>query len=291
MALAVQPTGALRSAVTNAVVAGTLGALLAWGATVRGRLALAEADVSRLSAAEDPVAVGLLERFGALEGGQPPLSAAALYREWRRSPLADQDYPAVLAAWDAGGRLTARLELSDLDLPTAVLQALARLAGDGGAPIVERFSRPAGTHYVLAAPFPDGSVMTVGVGPRSLVFPPVRVARFLRGERVLLPRMRSPCRSRSRALPNRRAGGGRDGYCERSATLARRPSPGTSISEWTWENPPGWWCAACWPFWWTRWWWCCSGWEARCWPARCRFRPACWLACARDPIGRALPSR
>ncbi len=186
LALAVQPSGVVRGVVAGAVVTGSLAALLTWGATVQGRLAVAERDLARVEATEDPFTAGLLERFGtSLVGGPAPVSAAALYREWRSSPLARDDYLPVLATWDLAGRLVARLDLSEMDLPTPLLQALARSAADDGFPVVETLKRALGVYYVLAAPFPDGWVVTVGVGPRSQLFPPVRVARFLRGERVV----------------------------------------------------------------------------------------------------------
>ncbi len=186
--LAVRPATLARGAATIAVVVGSAGALLAWGATVQGRMALAERDLARLEGSEEPVTAGLLERFGRALAEYPVAgSAAALYREWRRSPFADPegDHPAVLATWDPAGGLVARLDLAELDLPTPLLQALARSAASARAANVEPVHRVSGVHYVLAVPYPDGSVVTVGVGPRSRAFPPVRVARFLRGERVL----------------------------------------------------------------------------------------------------------
>ena len=188
LVLAVQPAKLARSATTIAVVAGSAAALLAWGAMVQGRIALAERDLARLEGSEEPVTEGLLERFGRTLAEYPVAgSAAALYREWRRSPFVvpESDHPAVLATWDPAGGLVARLDLAELDLPAPLLQALARSAASARTPTVEQVHRVPGVHYVLAVPYADGSVVTVGVGPRSRAFPPVRVARFLRGERVL----------------------------------------------------------------------------------------------------------
>jgi len=187
LALAVQPSGWLRSAVNTAVAVGTAAALVTWGATLEGRVWLAERDLARIEAGAEPVTEGLLERFGSVLTERPvPSSAGALYREWRRSPLAGPEvYPAVLASWDAGGGLLARLDLAQLDLPAALLKALARSAVERGRPSVEAVARAAGLHYVLAVPYRDGRVVTVGVGPRSRSVPPVRVAQFLRGEPVL----------------------------------------------------------------------------------------------------------
>lgn len=185
--LAVQPGRTVRTIVATAVVAGSAAALLTWGATIEGRLMLAERDAGRLTA-PDPIAAGLLERFGdQLQAERLPASAAMLYRLWRRSPLSRDDYPALLATWDPEGRMLARLDLADLDLPVPLLHQLARSVGGEERPVMSELERVPGIHYVLSIPYPDGSVVTVGIGPRSRALPPVRVARFLRGERLVDP--------------------------------------------------------------------------------------------------------
>jgi len=165
-----------------AVVAGTAGALLAWGAAVEGRLALASRDAQRLGQEGDAVAVALLDRLSqqvAAPSHTPPRSAADLYALWATSPLVAEDYPAMLGLWSSDGALLAEVRLASLDLPPALLSTLARTA-DG--PCVERLERSPGIHYVLLAPLTNGTVLTVGVGPRTRYLPPDRVARFLRGE-------------------------------------------------------------------------------------------------------------
>src|SRR5262249_27302877 len=69
--------------------------------------------------------------------------------------------------------------LAQLDLGQADLAALARTSP---GPCVERLERTPGVHYVLVAPLPNGTVLTVGVGPRTRLLPPNRVARFLRAD-------------------------------------------------------------------------------------------------------------
>src|SRR6266542_4230903 len=69
-------------------------------------------------------------------------------------------------------------------LPPALLSTLARTA-DG--PCVERLERSPGIHYVLLAPLGNGTILTVGVGPRTLYLQPDRVARFLRGTPTVEP--------------------------------------------------------------------------------------------------------
>ncbi|HLQ60044.1 MAG TPA: ATP-binding protein [Gemmatimonadales bacterium] len=168
-----------------AVVAGTAAALIAWGAAVEGRLSLASRDALRLGHEGDPVAVALLERLSQQvtdPAHPPPRTAGDLYALWVGSPLVTEDYPAMLELWGAGpeGRPLAELKLAQLDLKPERLSALARTAPDG--PCIERLPGVPGIHYVLVVPLDNGTVLTVGVGPRTRLLPPNRVARFLRGD-------------------------------------------------------------------------------------------------------------
>ncbi len=164
-----------------AVVAGTAGALLAWGAAVEGRLALATRDGQRLGQEGDAVAVALLERLSQQVSDPshaPPRSAGDLYALWASSPFVGEDYPAMLGLWSSDGALLAELRLASLDLSPGLLSTLARTAE---GPCVESFARSPGIHYVLLDTLANGTVLTVGVGPRTRYLPPDRVARFLRG--------------------------------------------------------------------------------------------------------------
>jgi signal transduction histidine kinase len=168
-----------------AVVAGTAAALLAWGAAVEGRLSLASRDAQRLGHEGDPVAVALLERLSqqVTAPSQPvPRTAGDLYALWVGSALVAEDYPAMLELWGAGpeGPPLAELQLAQLDLRAGLLSTLARSAGT--APCIERVEGIPGVHYILVAPLDNGTVLTVGVGPRTRLLPPNRVARFLRGD-------------------------------------------------------------------------------------------------------------
>ncbi|HET8712412.1 MAG TPA: ATP-binding protein [Gemmatimonadales bacterium] len=170
--------------VGTAVVGGTAAALLAWGAAVEGRLSLATRDAQRLGQEGDAVAVALLERLSQEVGDSlraPPRSASDLYALWASSPLVAEDYPSMLAIWNRDGFPIAELRLAQLDLTPALLSTLARTAADG-EPCIERLERVPGVHYVLIAPLANGTVLTVGVGPRSRLLPPDRVARFVRGD-------------------------------------------------------------------------------------------------------------
>ncbi len=179
-----RPRLPLLAAIT--LVAGTGAVVLTWSATTQNRLLLAERDARRLSGG-DPVSISMLERFAAeISPGSAPRTAAELYAHWRRSPLSADDYPAVLATWGADGTQIASLELAELELTAPLIFALARTATAAEVPVLQRIGLAPGVHYVMAVPFPDSAVVTVGVAPRSRLIPPVRVARFLRGERRLV---------------------------------------------------------------------------------------------------------
>ena len=167
----------------TATVAGTAAALLTWGASLEGRLSLAQRDAQRLGREGDAVALAFLERMGVqIAQGPAPRGPSELYALWLHSPLAAEAYPTVLALWGERGELLAELRLAALDLPRPLLAALVRTAEPPAPDRVIRLERIPGVHYVLVAPLPDGDVLTVGVGPRTRLVPPDRIARFLRGD-------------------------------------------------------------------------------------------------------------
>ncbi len=165
-----------------ATVAGTAAALVTWGAALEGRLALAERDVQRLGAEGDALSVALLERVAEAARAEPvPASASELYGLWLRSPLAAEGYPTVLTLWARDGSPAATLRLATIDLSLPLVAGLVRSPRTRAGVRVERFEGVPGVHYILVAPFPDGRVLTVGVGPRSRLIPPNRVALVLGG--------------------------------------------------------------------------------------------------------------
>ena len=180
LVLAVQPVPRVRMVPVVAVVAGSAAALLTWGAAVEGRLELAQQDASGLGDQRDSSVIGSLDRLSTeIEADIFPLTEAELYSRWLRSSLASDEYPAALASWSADGTLLARLDLAQVDLSSALLQAFAAGASEAGQSLVEEIQRRPGVHYVLSVPYPDGAVVSVGVGPRSRLVAPTRVARFL----------------------------------------------------------------------------------------------------------------
>jgi signal transduction histidine kinase len=181
--LAIRPMRFRALLVAAAVVAGTSAALLVWGASNDGRIALAQRDLEGLGDRADPLSVALLERLvHEAAPDAPPVSAGDLYVLWRRSALGAEGYPAALAVWDTAGLRTTSLDLAQLDLPATLVQAVALEARAEGLPLVRPVMRVPGLHGVAAIPKPDGTVVTVSVGPRTRLLAPTRLARFLSRE-------------------------------------------------------------------------------------------------------------
>jgi signal transduction histidine kinase len=188
-ALAVLPARRPVTIALVAVASGTYASVLAWGAAADGRVLQADRDAAAVRQGSDPIALGLLERFGgSVEQGPPPRTAAELYQRWQRSPLEADRYPAVLGIWDSTGTERVRLALADLSgLTPERVRGIVLEAGSLALVVVEGVSAVTDVHYVLAVPMRNGRVLSVGLGPRTRMIRPVRVARFLRGERVLSP--------------------------------------------------------------------------------------------------------
>ena len=189
LAGAIVPARRRATLFTVATVAGTAAALVTWGASVEGRLSLAQRDVAGLGAVQDPTVAKALDSLAVITDTiRAPQSAGALYALWHSSRLASEGYPAVLALWSPDGQLEMELRLAALDLPDPLLAALVRRPGAPTLPRVEEVTRIPGVHEVLVAPLLSGEWITVGVGPKTLLIESDRVTRFLRGEgRVAAP--------------------------------------------------------------------------------------------------------
>src|SRR5207245_452563 len=151
-------------------------------AVLGGGLGLPERDAAGLGREDDAPAVVLLERMAHELPTPEPRTAGELYAFWLKSPLAAENYPATLAVWTRTGDPVAELRLARLDLRPPLLAALVRSPDTRRGPRVERLPAVPGVHNVLVAPLPSGDVLTVGVGPRTLLIAADRVARFLQGD-------------------------------------------------------------------------------------------------------------
>jgi signal transduction histidine kinase len=180
--VAIRPMPFRSAIATVAVVAGSAAALLEWGATTEGRIALATRDLEGLGDAADPLKVALFDRLvRAIPPTTAPQTAGDLYLLWRRSGFAAHDYPASLAVWSPDGSRALGLDLAQLDLPDALVRAQMAEALQERLPLVRSYLRRPGVYGLAAIPLADGRVVTVGVGPQSRLVVPSRVARFLAG--------------------------------------------------------------------------------------------------------------
>ncbi len=165
----------------TAIVAGTVAALVTWGAELNGRVVAAQRDLARLGDVEDPLATPLLERFGEqVLRGPEPTAPSAMYVLWRASDLAGQEFPVRLALWERDGARAAELSLDSLDLPTPLISALVRGFDSASTRTVVTLERVPGHHYVLLEHLPSGRVLTAAVGPRTRLLAPARLSRLLR---------------------------------------------------------------------------------------------------------------
>ena len=182
LALAIRPMPFRALLITLAIVAGSSAALLVWGATNDGRMALATRDLDALGDRADPVGVALLDRLvHETAVDEIPDSPGDLYLLWRRSALGAQGYPAALALWDTAGHRALSLDLAVLDLPPAIPGAVAQEARAERLPMVRPVLRVPGLYGVAGIPLQGGQVLTVSVGPRSELVAPSRLALFLAG--------------------------------------------------------------------------------------------------------------
>ncbi len=183
--IALRPMPFKSTMATVAVVAGSSAALLTWGATTEGRMALAARDLEALGDRSDAPAVAQLDRLiHELPIDSAPRTPGDLFVLWKRSTLGVQGYPAELAVWNPGGQRILGLELADLNVPDTVIAGAARAAAEAMLPLVQPVSMVPGVHGIAAIPMGDGRVVTITVGPRSRLILPSRLARFLGGTRI-----------------------------------------------------------------------------------------------------------
>ncbi len=210
-----------------ALVSGSAAALLTWRATTEGRIALAAQDAEALGTAPDPVAMELIDRSMHQFAAEPlPATAGDLYVFYRRSALDGQGYPIAMGLWTGEGQRLGTLELAQLDLPPAIVQALARQAAEEGLPVGASYVRVPGVVHVAALPLADGRVLTLAVGPRSRLVPATRIGAFLEGGTSAEPPYRlvlSPVAPEHQA-GNPRVAWRRDGWTVRGERLLALPS-------------------------------------------------------------------
>ena len=161
-----------RLVLSAGVVAACGATTLLWGSVSRKRVELAQHDVAQLSR-PDSASVELLDRFGAtLEEESPPLERSDLLLRYVQSPLAAAGNAVGLATWLPGeDEPHAELFIASFEHHP---ESERRVVGDARARGVRSWdldNSTQGVQTLMAVPYPDGSVTTVIVAPRTALIP------------------------------------------------------------------------------------------------------------------------
>lgn len=180
IALVVWPARRVVGLAGIGVAVGSAASLMVWGAEVEGRVAAARADLGALGSRADPIVIPLLEIFiDQVDEGAVPRSTSELFQVWQSSPLARQSFPAVLGLWTADGEPRAQLRLDELDLPDTLVRRVVRQLPDGVSRTIVPLQRIPAVHYLGVVRVDAGTVLTIGLGPRSNLIPRARLGRLL----------------------------------------------------------------------------------------------------------------
>jgi len=160
-----------RFVIVSAATVAALGATtLVWARTARGRVDASVRDLQGLTQV-DPVAVTLLQRFGAsLQADYAPASREELLQRLVTSDVAAAGNPIALFAWPTDSGPVAQFATSDIPIPAA---AVARIVGESrtsGRVVIEPVPTDSAVELVLAAPGIGGSVTAVVLAPKSRLF-------------------------------------------------------------------------------------------------------------------------
>ena len=164
-----------RRVVLNAAIVAALGAsALVWGRTARGRVELAERDLSGLSD-PDPqgAARSLLERFAvSLENEPLPETRASLLQHYVGSALGAADYPAALFAISASGAPITSLSTARFNVPLDAVRRTVAEATQVRRAVISSVSADPATLLVLAVPATNpsdsvGASTVVVLAPRT----------------------------------------------------------------------------------------------------------------------------
>jgi len=157
------------------LAAGAVAALgataLTWNAGVRGRIALANRDVSSLDVAQTDVTAAL-RRFGdALADAPEPRTQADLVRAYMQSDLLGSGYPTAMQSWTADDTLRAAVRLDPVMPPDSGVRAAVDEARVTCTTVLRTVLGMPGLYAVLAVPHPSNAVTAVIVAPRTRLIP------------------------------------------------------------------------------------------------------------------------
>ena len=157
------------------LAAGAVAALgattLTWNAGVRGRIALANRDVSSLDVVQTDVTAAL-RRFGdALADAPEPHTQAELVRAYMQSDLLGSGYPSAMQSWTADDTLRAAVRLDPVMPPDSGVRAAVDEARVTCTTVLRTVLGMPGLYAVLAVPHPSNAVTAVIVAPRTRLIP------------------------------------------------------------------------------------------------------------------------
>lgn len=157
------------------LAAGAVAALgataLTWNAGVRGRIALANRDVSSLDVVQTDVTAAL-RRFGdALADAPEPRTQADLVRAYMQSDLLGSGYPSAMQSWTADDTLRAAVRLDPVMPPDSGVRAAVDEARVTCTTVLRTVLGMPGAYAVLAVPHPTNAVTAVIVAPRTRLIP------------------------------------------------------------------------------------------------------------------------
>ncbi len=160
-----------RAIVSSVAAVAALGATtLVWGATTRGRMALAENDVRGLSQ-NDPLVVKLVERFAAAvrASGPPQVSREWLLRAYATSSLAPAGFPVWLSIWTNDSTPAAVLRASAMDVPISQVRAIAAQARAIDSTVEYPIIAQPAVQFGVGIPVGDAVVVVVAASRTRLV--------------------------------------------------------------------------------------------------------------------------
>jgi signal transduction histidine kinase len=169
-----------RAIVSSAATVAALGATtLVWGATTRGRMALAESDVRGLSQ-NDPLVVKLVERFGSSvrASGPPEVSRKWLLQAYANSSLGPAGFPVWLSIWTTDSMPAAVLQASSMDVPLTQARAIATQARLLDSTVEYPIIAQPAVQFGIGIPVGDAVVVVVAT-PRTRLVPPDPFAKLL----------------------------------------------------------------------------------------------------------------
>ena len=160
-----------RAIVSSVATVAALGAAtLVWGATTRGRVALAERDVRGLSEI-DPYVVSLLSRFAASVhlAGTPEASRRWLLRAYATSSLAPAGFPVWLSVWKSDSAPAATLPAAAFDVPLDQVRSIVAQALRADTAVEYPLIAEPAVEVGMALPTDSGVVVVVASSRTRLI--------------------------------------------------------------------------------------------------------------------------